>query len=59
MKISHHTYRDGRRELLIAARQYLAWSRSEPSRRDFHLAWRRQKQRQLAQLRAATIVVVL
>lgn len=59
MVVSMQTFLAGRTELLNASSRYLQWARQEPSRRDFHMAHRKAKQRQLAQLRSAHKVTIL
>jgi hypothetical protein len=59
MVVSEQTFRDGRRELLNTSSRYLQWAHQEPARRDFHMAHRKAKQRQLAQLRKAHRVVIM
>lgn len=53
MAITTATYRDARREHLIAATRYLSYAKREPARRDHFLGWRKNAQRHLAALRAA------
>lgn len=59
MVISQQTYFDGRAELLNVSSRYLLWARQEPSRRDFHMAHRKAKQKQLAHLRACQRIVII
>jgi hypothetical protein len=59
MVVSMQTYLQGREHLLNVAARYLQWARQEPARREFHMSYRRNAQRQLAQLRAAEKVTIL
>lgn len=59
MVVSMQTYLDGRSNLLNQSSSYLQWAQREPSRREFHMAHRKAKQRQMAQLRAADRVVII
>lgn len=59
MVVSMQTFLAGRAELLNTSSRYLQWARQEPSRRDFHMAHRKAKQRQLANLRACQRVVII
>lgn len=58
MKISHHTYRDGRAQILNNSLTYLRWAQSEPERAADFVARRKTCQRQLAQLREAEVVII-
>jgi len=59
MVVSEQTFRDGRKELLNTSSRYLQWARQEPVRREFHMAHRKAKQRQLAHLRTCQRVVII
>lgn len=52
--ITTATYRNARKSILIACLSYARWARSEPSKREHFQSWRKEQQRHLARIRAAT-----
>lgn len=59
MVVSTQTFIDGRKHLLTVASRYLQWAKQEPARYSFHMAHRKNAQRQLGHLRAATKITIL